>query len=129
MLESEAIEPIRQFWLDTLQADETGQLPLLELPTDYARPLIKTYKGAHLQHTFTEKTLKDLQQLSRQKGATLFMSLTAIVNILLHRYTQQTDILLGTPSAGRNHPDLENRIGFYINTCLLYTSPSPRDRG
>ena len=119
LLNSEQIIPIRQFWLDTLADDESGHLPLLELPTDYPRPAIKTYNGDYVEHTFSPATLQALKDLSQNQGATLFMTLTALVNILLYRYTGQTDILIGTPSAGRKHPDLNDQIGFYINTLIL----------
>ena len=105
---------LRTYWLEQL-----GDLTTLELPTDYLRPATKTYQGAELSHTFSQKILNGLKGLSKAGEATLFMTLTALTKILLYRYSGQEDIILGTPSAGRNHPDLHDQIGYYINTVAL----------
>jgi fengycin family lipopeptide synthetase D len=94
-------------------------LPTLELPSDYPRPTIKTYNGATLNTIIPAETLTGLLALCQGQGATLFMGLTALVKSLLYRYTGQEDMLIGTPVAGRAHPDLHDQIGFYINTVVL----------
>ncbi|MEI6412400.1 MAG: amino acid adenylation domain-containing protein, partial [Bacteroidota bacterium] len=89
------------------------------LPSDYARPTIKTYNGASLNTIIPAETLNGLLALCQGQGATLFMGLTALVKSLLYRYTGQEDMLIGTPVAGRAHPDLHDQIGFYVNTVVL----------
>ncbi|MEI6411069.1 MAG: amino acid adenylation domain-containing protein [Bacteroidota bacterium] len=118
LLESESAEAMRAFWLNQL-SKEDGMLPTLELPSDYARPAIKTYNGATLNTVIPAKALEGLNTFCQAQGATLFMGLTALVNSLLYRYTGQEDILIGTPVAGRIHPDLHDQIGFYVNTVVL----------
>lgn len=109
-----AIGDLRQFWQQTL-----SDLPVLELPTDFPRPAVMTYNGANVQSVFSNQLLSKLQDIAEQQGATLFMTLTALVNVLLYRYSQQTDMVIGTPSAGRVHPDLYQQLGFYVNTVVL----------
>ncbi|MEI6412088.1 MAG: amino acid adenylation domain-containing protein, partial [Bacteroidota bacterium] len=118
LLESDATEALRSFWLEQL-APDGGILPTLELPSDFARPANKTYNGATLNTIIPAKVLEGLNALCQTQGATLFMGLTALVKSLLYRYTGQEDILIGTPVAGRVHPDLHDQIGFYINTVVL----------
>ena len=65
--------------------------------------------------------MEQLQLPGREQGATLFMNLLAVVNILLYRYSGQRDMIIGTPVAGRDHIDLEGQIGLYINTLALRT--------
>ncbi|MBE2202015.1 MAG: amino acid adenylation domain-containing protein, partial [Anaerolinea sp.] len=101
-----------------------GRLPLLELPTDYPRPSVQTFQGA--LHTFTlpQDLTHSLKALSKQEGATLFMTLLATFKALLYRYTGQKDILIGTPIAGRHRAEIENLIGFFTNTLVIRTDLS-----
>lgn len=116
--EGELMEDLRNYWLQKLAPSEEG-IPVLELPADYARPAIQTYNGSIITKTLAPKVLKGLEKLSQSAGATLFMSLTALVKVLLYRYSKQRDILVGTPAAGRVHPDLDNQLGFYVNMLVL----------
>src|SRR5207248_3113530 len=93
--------------------------PLLEFPTDRPRPTFKTFHGADVPLTFSKKLSEEITQLSRREGATLFMTLLAAYACLLHRYTNQEDILVGTPIANRNRSETESLIGFFINTLVL----------
>jgi tyrocidine synthetase-3 len=104
-----------RYWLSRL----AGELPVLELPTDHRRKEIRQYKGSQLLFEFTREQYHAYQQLLKQHDVTLFMGMTALVNVLLYRYSGQTDIILGTPVAGRDHPDLEDQIGYYLNTLAL----------
>ncbi|MCB0599528.1 MAG: hypothetical protein KDD28_36005, partial [Phaeodactylibacter sp.] len=112
--DNERLAELRAYWRAQL-----ADLPVLELPTDYPRPTVKSYQGSRLRHTFGPEVLEQLEKLSRESGASLFMALTALVKVLLYRYTNQEDILVGTPTAGRNHPDLHDQLGFYVNTLAL----------
>ena len=117
-LTGEVIEEQLAYWKKEIFPD---QPPVLELPTDFYRPEIKTYEGSTLHHSFTPSQLKGLTQLAHQGGASLFMALISCVNILLKKYANQNDIVIGTPVAGREQLQLQNQIGFYINTLAIRT--------
>jgi amino acid adenylation domain-containing protein len=117
-LTEEVIAGRLDYWKNEVFPDAP---PVLELPTDFHRPEIKTYEGAALHHSFTETQLKGLTRLAHQCGASLYMSLIACVNILLKKYANQNDIVIGTPVAGREQLQLQDQIGFYINTLAIRT--------
>ena len=102
----------------------SGDLPMLEVPTDHPRPLRMTYRGADGDFDLTQDLIERLNELGHREGATLFMTLMAALLSLLHRYTGQEDIILGTAIAGRNHAEIEKLIGFFINTLVLRTDLS-----
>ncbi|MFN6517006.1 MAG: non-ribosomal peptide synthetase [Nostoc sp. CreGUA01] len=97
----------------------SGELPVLQLPTDRPRPTVTTFAGAKEYFTFSTTLTNALRQLSQQADTTLFMSLLAAFNILLYRYTNQEDILIGSPIANRNRAELEGMLGLFVNTLLL----------
>ncbi len=111
------------FWLDQLN----GELPVLELPTDKARPEVMSYSGDTVSFHLDEDLTGKLRELSNQNDATLFMTLLAALNVFLYGYTAQTDIIIGTTLLGREHKDLHNQIGFYLNTLPLRTRFNPHD--
>ncbi|HVU25273.1 MAG TPA: amino acid adenylation domain-containing protein [Opitutus sp.] len=112
----------RDYW----RTHFTGELPVLDLPADFPRPAVKTYHGRTRAFAVTPELTQSLHELARHERATLFMVLTAAVQTLLHRHTDQRDIIVGSPIAGRNHPDLEDQIGFYINTLPLRATIDPQ---
>ena len=116
-LTGERLEEQLAYWKEQL----SGDLPVLELPTDHPRPLRMTYAGADQFFDVTHSLTEKLNELSHREGATLFMTLLAAFLTLLHRYTGQADILLGTAIAGRNRREIENLIGFFVNTLVLRT--------
>ncbi|QJB31967.1 non-ribosomal peptide synthase/polyketide synthase [Chitinophaga oryzae] len=91
----------------------------LDLPTDYARPAVQQFNGAiswfHLDQQLTDQ----LQQLSREQGVTLFMTLLTAFKVLLQRYSGQDDICVGSPVSGRTQQETEGLIGFFLNTVAL----------
>jgi amino acid adenylation domain-containing protein len=103
------------YWRQQLQ----GELPVLQLPTDCPRPNVSSFTGAKQYFTFSTTLTNTLKQLSRQADTTLFMSLLAAFNILLYRYTDQEDILIGSPIANRNRAELEGMLGLFVNTLVL----------
>lgn len=105
----------KNYWLKQFK----GELPVLELPADHSRPAVKTYNGNTVNQWLDRELTAGLQKISQEHGATLFMGLLALVNTLLYRYTGQEDIIIGSPIAGREHADLEEQIGFYVNTLAL----------
>ena len=122
-LQGEALQQHKTYWLNQF----AGELPVLDLPGDKLRPAVKTYNGAKLGMYINAATSNRLKELGQQQGATLFMNLLAGVNALLYRYTGQEDIIIGSPIAGREHADLHNQIGFYINTLALRANFSGDD--
>ncbi|HEY4426355.1 MAG TPA: amino acid adenylation domain-containing protein [Pyrinomonadaceae bacterium] len=98
-----------------------GELPVLELPADRVRPPRQSFRGSVRRFALSEDLSEAIKNLGRQEGATLFMTLLAAFQSLLHRYTNQTDILVGTGIANRNRAELESLIGFFVNTLVLRT--------
>jgi len=100
-----------------------ANVPLvLELPTDYPRPAIQSHRGASLPFKITADLTQQLKQLGQQEGATLFMLLLAAFQVLLFRYTGETELVVGTPMANRRRAETEGLIGFFVNTLALRTS-------
>jgi len=99
-----------------------GNPPILDLPTDYRRPNKLTYQGATESFVLSESLTNALKTLSQTEGVTLFMTLLAAFKVLLHRYSHQDDIVVGTPIANRNRAEIEGLIGFFVNTLVLRTN-------
>jgi amino acid adenylation domain-containing protein len=114
-LSGEQLKVHKGYWLNQFE----GEIPVLDLPGDKARPAIQTYNGGAVYKLIGEEAGKAMKELSQEHGGTLFMGLVAAVDILLYKYTGQTDIVVGSQIAGRVHADLENQIGFYLNTLSL----------
>jgi len=115
----EVLEQHLAYWKETLQ----GITPL-ELPTDYPRPATQTYSGQSHTRLLSGNLAQALKRVSQQEGATLFMTLLAAFNLLLGRLAGQEDVVVGTPIAERDRPELEPLIGFFINTVVLRTDLS-----
>ena len=98
--------------------------PVLALPTDYPRPAQPSAAGASITFALASEVSDKLKTISQQNGATLYMTLLAAFNTLLARYSQQDDIVIGSPIASRDRPELENLIGFFVNTLVLRTDLS-----
>ena len=96
-----------------------GELPVLELPTDRPRPAIQTDRGATQSFTLSPSLTTAIKNLCQQEETTLFMTLLAAFKVLLYRYTQQEDMIVGTPIANRNRSEIEGLIGFFVNTLVL----------
>ncbi|MDZ7286756.1 MAG: amino acid adenylation domain-containing protein, partial [candidate division KSB1 bacterium] len=114
-LSGEVLQKQLAFWKEQL----AGHTEVLELPTDRPRPPLQTFHGAVEKVTFAPELLHSLQTLSQREGVTLFMTLLAAFQTLLHRYTGQPDILVGSPIANRTRAETENLIGFFVNTLVL----------
>ncbi|HEU4794612.1 MAG TPA: amino acid adenylation domain-containing protein, partial [Pyrinomonadaceae bacterium] len=103
------------YWRDQLG----GDVPMLDLPTDRPRSAMQSHRGERQTITLPARLVDTLRQLSRREGATLFMTLMAAFQVLLHRYSGQQDICVGSPIAGRNRVEIEALIGFFINTLVI----------
>jgi amino acid adenylation domain-containing protein len=119
-LQGEVLAKQLSYWKQQM----AGAPPVLELPTDYPRPKGQSFRGAQQSIEFSERLSAQLQQLSRREGVTLFMTLLAVWQILLSRYSGQQDIVAGSPTANRNHSETESLIGFFVNTLVLRTDLS-----
>ena len=114
-LQGEVLERQLSYWKEQL-----AEAPaLLDLPTDRPRPNVQSGRGAAVTFSLPEELSAALRRLSRDNGVTLFMTLLAAFQILLHRYSGQEDLLIGSPIAGRNRREVEGLIGFFVNTLVL----------
>jgi amino acid adenylation domain-containing protein/non-ribosomal peptide synthase protein (TIGR01720 family) len=105
----------RVFWLDKL----SGDLPILTMPTDIKRTKERTFRGAVSSFTLTNDTLEKINFLTSKFNITNFTLILSLLKILLFRYTNQNDIILGTVIAGRNQSELHNLQGFFSNTIVI----------
>ncbi|MFK7785586.1 MAG: condensation domain-containing protein [Crocinitomicaceae bacterium] len=122
-LESQKLQESRSFWMQKLE----GDLPQIDLPTSLKRPTVKTSEGRKVGRHLSPELSGQIRELSTKKGGSLFITVLACFKALVYRYTAQSDLIIGTPIAGRNHPDLENQIGFYVNTLALRNQLNPED--
>ena len=113
----------RTFWHEQL----AGELPILDLPYDYPVSSHMHAKGAAYRFSIPQSTLAGLARLAAQHNATPFMVLMSAFLVLLNRLTGQRDLIVGTPVNGREHPDVQQLIGFFINTVMLRNSVEPHD--
>jgi len=105
----------RDYWKNRFD----GVLPVLEITGDYQRPPVKTYNGGTVYTILDSHSLKAVKDLCNRETATLFMYLLSVVKVLLYRYSGQTDMIIGTPVAGRDHSDLAQQLGLYLNTLAI----------
>ncbi|HEX2094417.1 MAG TPA: amino acid adenylation domain-containing protein, partial [Longimicrobiaceae bacterium] len=109
------VEPQLAYWRRELE----GSDPVLELPTDRPRPPIQAHRGAVERFVLPAGLRDSLDDLGRRAGATLFMVLLAGLQSVFHRYTGQTDFVIGSPVANRTRPEVEGLIGMFFNTLAL----------
>ena len=117
MLEGEQLNRHLIYWEEQLRSAPT----VLELPSDYERPAIITLRGDRYTLRLDAALVDSLRRFSQQRGVTTFMTLLAVFNLLLHRYTGQDDLLVGSPIANRNHNETEGVIGLFLNNLVLRT--------
>ncbi|MDQ3192183.1 MAG: amino acid adenylation domain-containing protein [Bacteroidota bacterium] len=118
-LQSDALKMQEVFWLNQF----FEEVPVLDLPTDFKRPAVQSFEGSTFSTELNGETLTKLKEITRETGATLFMVFLAAYNILLSKYSRQKDVVVGTPVAGRKHPDLQDMIGMFVNTLALRSYP------
>lgn len=115
MLASSQGEQLWNYWKNQL----AGELPTLDLPTDRPRSPIQTYRGASSPLKLNKKLTQQLKRLAQNEGATLYMTLLAAFQVLLYRYTGQEDILVGSPTAGRDQSNFAGIVGYFVNPVVL----------
>jgi len=118
LLQNEALQEQLSYWKKQLQ----NAPPALELPADKPRPTVQTYNAASESFSLTPALSHELKSLSRREGTTLFMTLLAAFQTLLSRYAGRDDILVATPSAGREQIETQSLIGLFVNTLVLRTT-------
>jgi len=113
--EREKIKQQETYWLKVME----GEIPVLDMPIDYTRPEVQRFEGNTQHFEIDKKTTAALKNVALTEGATLFMTLLAIYDIFLSKITRQEDIIIGTPTAGRRHADLQQIIGMFVNTLAV----------
>ncbi|WP_121614373.1 non-ribosomal peptide synthetase [Mesobacillus foraminis] len=114
--ESAILEEQKIYWLDRL----SGELPALDLPTDYKRPKVQSFEGKTSSFELTADDFAKLKDtFLTGDGTTMYMVLLAAYHVLLSKYTNQDDILIGTPVAGRPHAELEPVVGMFVNSLVI----------
>lgn len=122
-LDTAAFQVHEKYWLNRFE----GKLPTLDLFTNLMRPPIKNTNGQVLGTYIRTELALPLKDICTRSGGSLFPGLVASVLAILYKYTGQKDIIIGTPVAGREHPDLQSQIGFYINTIALRNKCEGKD--
>ncbi|HLO30244.1 MAG TPA: amino acid adenylation domain-containing protein [Anaerolineales bacterium] len=115
MLASAQGEKLWEYWRDEL----SGELPVLNLPTDRARRPLQTYRGDSEHLLIAGELHKQIKDLAQEQGATLFTALLAAFQTLVHRYSNQEQFLVGSVTAGRSHSELAGLVGYFINPIAL----------
>jgi len=119
-VESPMVKQHFAWWIDQL----SGELPTLHLPEDRARPALTDYRGSMERFRIPASLAESLRQLSHRQGVTLYMTLLAAFNALLFRYSGQNDFIVGSATDARRRPELENVMGYFIDTFVLRTRPT-----
>ena len=122
-LQGELLENQLRYWRERLSEVPT----VLELPTDHPRPAVASFRGAIQSFRIPLDLTDRLRELAREEGATLFMVLLAAFQALLWCWTGQSDFVVGSPIAGRTHRQLENLVGFFVNTLALRARVTPEE--
>ncbi|WP_118974720.1 condensation domain-containing protein [Taibaiella koreensis] len=120
LFDSGLMQQQENFWLQQFP----DQPPVLQLRTDQPRPAIQSFEGDKLLFDLSGDQVQQIQAMAATTGTTPFMVLLAVFKVLLHKYTGQEDIVIGSPIAGRAHNDLDKVIGMFVNTLLLRTRPA-----
>ncbi|PTX61367.1 amino acid adenylation domain-containing protein [Kordia periserrulae] len=113
--EDASFEVPSNYWKEKL----SGELPRLTLPFEKPRPKMKSFNGKSVGVTVPKSVSTNLQKIIKENGGSLFMLLVSGLQATLHKYTNENDIILGTPVSGRDHYLLENQIGFYLNLLVF----------
>jgi len=114
-LQGKVLESQMSYWEEQLEGIPAG----LELPLCKPRPERLSYRGTRLSRKIPVELSNSLAELSKREGVTLYMTLLSAFLVLLYRYTDQQDIVIGTPIAGRNHIEAEGLLGFFVNTLII----------
>uniref|UniRef100_UPI003D11E942 condensation domain-containing protein n=1 Tax=Tenacibaculum sp. TaxID=1906242 RepID=UPI003D11E942 len=113
----------KKYWLNHLE----GDLPVLSDFGDFPRPAVKTYNGGLVARRLSSSLYQEFKSLYTRQEGTLFMGCLSLLNVFLHKYSGQEDLIIGSPVSGRTHAALHDQIGFYVNTLALRNTFSAED--
>ncbi len=119
LFKSGEIKKQEEYWLKAFE----GEVPALNMPTDYQRASIQSFEGENISFELNEELTNKLKQIAKETGSTMYMVLLSACNVLLSKYSGQEDIIIGSPTAGRPHADLENIMGMFVNTLAMRNYP------
>ncbi len=119
---SDSFTQQKHYWKEKL-----SDIQVVEMPTSFRRPAMKTYAGNRIAFALDNSQIKQIQSIANENGLSMFMLFTTIVNVVLHKYTNQEDIIVGTTILNRDNPQLANQVGFYINQLPIRTQFSRKD--
>ncbi len=120
LFRSDSIKAQEDYWIKQFE----GEIPVLNLNTDYQRPAVQSFEGDSIQLEVDKELTNKLRQIAKDTGSTMYMVLLSTFNILLSKYSGQEDIIVGSPIAGRPHADLDNIIGMFVNTLAMRNYPN-----
>jgi tyrocidine synthetase III len=106
------------YWTSVLGPERA----LLDLPADYRRPAVKTYKGSAIQLKLSLHVLQQINELCQKYNCRIFTLMAAVYKTLLYQYTNEPDLIVGMPVSGRIYPELQSQIGYYVNMVVLRTN-------
>jgi non-ribosomal peptide synthetase component F len=124
LFESRAMKSQEEYWLEQF----AGEIPVLDVPTDYRKTGARFYEGERLFYKFDRALSKKLINMAKETGTTLYILLLAAYNILLSKYSRQEDIVIGAAVSGRRHEDLYNIIGMFVNMIAIRNRPAGSKR-
>ncbi|MCP4156879.1 MAG: amino acid adenylation domain-containing protein, partial [bacterium] len=113
------LEKQQEYWLEQM----AGELPVLDLPADNKRPPVQQFDGGKVRFSLTPEETRQLRDLAAGEDVTIYMLMLATVNLLFSKLSGKEDILLGTPTAGRRHADLQGVVGMLVNTLVIRSKP------
>ncbi|MDT3424992.1 tyrocidine synthetase-3 [Paenibacillus forsythiae] len=119
VLTSEKIKDQEEYWVSLL----SGELPVLNMPTDFIRPAVQSFEGKTIREKIDARLYNKLSTIAKETGSTMYMLLLSSINIWLAKYTGQSDIIIGSPIAGRYNTDLQNVVGMFVNTLAMRNFP------
>lgn len=112
---SQDVEAQANYWKNEFNSE----IPVLDLMTDYSRPLKKSFMGSSVQVKIEEQVMEQVNKMAKKHGATEFMVMLSTFMLLLNKYSQQEDIIIGTPVSGRTHVDTQSMLGMFVNTLAI----------
>jgi natural product biosynthesis luciferase-like monooxygenase protein/amino acid adenylation domain-containing protein len=119
LLKTDKLRSQEEYWIKKMN----GELPTLELPTDFPRPPIYSYEGKRMEFKLGKELTDQIKALALETDSTPYMVLLAAYNVFLYKYTGQEDIIVGTAVSGRSHGDLNKLMGMIVNTLPLRNFP------
>ncbi len=114
---SNKLTEIENYWLTKF---ENKAIPVIDLPYDYPRPVVKSYKGNKISKQIPEYTFRKYENFAKSLGLSPYMYFVTAFLLVLYKYTNQNELIVGTPTAGRDLEELQNIVGMFVNNIVLY---------